>query len=138
VDYTAHQQLHEYLGKEYAEKPFDVILDCIGVKALYDHCPKYLKPKGKYLSVGAGTFFQSLWMMFVAAWWPTWLGGVPRQYKSIMAVATGEQQQEVIRWFNEGIVKRIPIDSEYSMEDALKVRFSCMQFNHRLTGQIGL
>jgi hypothetical protein len=100
-----------------------VILDCIGIKALYDHCQKYLKPEGKYVSVGAGSFFQSLWMMFTAAWLPIWLGGVPRQYKPIMAASTGEQQREVIRWFSEGLVKRIPIDSEYSMEDALKVRF---------------
>ena len=102
-----------------------MILDCIGVKALYDHCPKYLKSEGNYLGVGAGTIFQSLWMILIASWLPTWLGGVPRPYKSVMASATGEQQQEVIRWFNEGLVKRIPIDSEHSMEDALKVRFSC-------------
>ena len=124
MDYTAHQKLYEYLGTEYADKPFDVIFDCIGVKVLYDHCPKYLKPEGKYLSVGAGSFFQSLWMMFITSWWPSWLGGVPRQYKSIMTVATGEQQREVIRWFNEGLVRRIPIDSEYSMENALKVWLS--------------
>lgn len=100
-----------------------MILDCIGVKVLYDHCPKYLKPEGKYLSVGAGSLFQSLWMIFISSWLPAWLGGVPRRYKSIMALATGEQQREVIRWFNEGLVKRLPIDSEHSMDDALKVLF---------------
>ena len=94
------------------------------MKALYDHCPKYLNLEGKYVSVGAGALFQSLWMTLIASWLPTWLGGVPRPYKSVMASATGEQQREVIRWFNEGLVKRIPIDSEHSMEDALKVRFS--------------
>jgi NADPH:quinone reductase-like Zn-dependent oxidoreductase len=124
VDYTAHQPLHEYLGKEYAERPFDVILDCIGVRGLYEHCPKYLKPGGKYVNVGAGSIPRTLWMHLKTALLPTWLGGVPRPYKPVMAAATGEQQREVIRWFDEGLVKRIPIDSEYSMEDALKVRFS--------------
>jgi NADPH:quinone reductase-like Zn-dependent oxidoreductase len=137
VDYTAQQPLYKYLEKEYAEAPFDVIIDCIGVKELYDHCAKYLKPEGKYLSVGAGSLFKSLWMLFITSWWPAWLGGVPRRYQSVMAIATGEQQQEVVRWFKEGLVKRIPVDSEYSMEDALKVRFSCCKFEHQLTERVG-
>ncbi|KFY91268.1 hypothetical protein V498_05540, partial [Pseudogymnoascus sp. VKM F-4517 (FW-2822)] len=52
VDYTAHTSLPAYLKSEYGTVPFDAILDCAGVQALYTHSADYVKPAGMVINVG--------------------------------------------------------------------------------------
>ncbi|KAL5352807.1 zinc ion binding [Pseudogymnoascus australis] len=77
VDYTAHTSLPAYLKSQYGTVPFDAILDCAGVQALYTHSADYVKPAGMVINVGTlgdgvGSTFRN-W--FANTWCPTWLGG---------------------------------------------------------------
>lgn len=62
-------------------EPFDFVLDCVGLQALYVNSPAYLKTDGMVINIGSmegsGATLKN-WIF--NTWWPTWLGGVPRRY----------------------------------------------------------
>lgn len=101
--------------------PFDAILDCAGVQALYTHSADYVKPAGMVINVGTlgdgvGATFRN-W--FANTWCPTWLGGVPRRYIMFSTPPTKEAATIIVRLMEEGKV-RILVDSVWEMEDLLK------------------
>ena len=51
---------------------------------------------------------------------PSFLGGVPRPYIMFSAPLNGENAEYLARLVDEGKL-RVPVDSEYKFEDALKV-----------------
>ena len=53
--------------------------------------------------------------------WPRWLGGVDRPYLSAMGFASLEGLERVSRLAEERL--KVPIDSVWDLEDALKVYF---------------
>ncbi|KFZ12420.1 hypothetical protein V502_07086, partial [Pseudogymnoascus sp. VKM F-4520 (FW-2644)] len=121
VDYTAHALLPAYLKSQYGTEPFDAILDCAGVQALYTHSADYVKPAGMVINVGTlgggtGATFRN-W--FVNTWCPTWLGGVPRRYIMFSTPPTTEAATIIARLIEEGKV-RILVDSVWEMEDLVK------------------
>ena len=114
--------MYAYLERVQSEQPFDYILDTIRNQELFEHSPKYLKPKGLYVNIGAhGTQQEQLRDRLKNYLLPTFLGGTPRRWKSLAFLPKGELQRQVVRWIDEGLIKEVPIDSEISMDDVLKV-----------------
>jgi len=59
--------------------------------------------------------------MISNALWPRWLGGVDRPYLSARGFKSLEGLERVSRLAQEGL--KVPIDSVWNLEDALKVYF---------------
>ncbi|OBT65724.1 hypothetical protein VE03_03364 [Pseudogymnoascus sp. 23342-1-I1] len=121
VDYTAHTFLPAYLKSQYGTKPFNAILDCAGVQALYSHSADYLRPAGTVVNVGTldGSTGATFWNWFANTWCPTWLGGVPRRYVMFSTPPTQEAATIIASLMEEGKV-RILVDSVWEMEDLVK------------------
>ncbi|KAJ5263209.1 hypothetical protein N7478_010814 [Penicillium angulare] len=118
IDYRKHD-LPVYLAKEYGDKPFDFVLDCVGSQALYANSPKYLKSEGAVVNIGALEGMVSLtcnimWNKFL----PVWLGGVPRPYIFFSTPPTRDDAVFIGRLVEEGKL-RIPVDSVFDMEDVI-------------------
>lgn len=64
--------------------------------------------------MGAGPIVRSKFL-------PVALGGVPRKYKLLALWPDGEIAREVAKWVESGDYHTFPVDSEYSMEDVVKV-----------------
>jgi threonine dehydrogenase-like Zn-dependent dehydrogenase len=130
VNYREHEPVHEYLIKEFGAEPFDAIIDAYGSQPLFLHCAKYLKPGKTFVSIGvqppAGSK-PTFWSLLGAVghlisnfFWPAWLGGVNRPYfgaKGFPTLKTLECGADLVR---AGKL-RVPLDSSWEMEDALKV-----------------
>lgn len=122
IDYRENAPLYAYLERVQSEQPFDYILDTIRNQELFEHSPKYLKPKGLYVNIGAhGTQQEQLRDRLKNHFLPTFFGGTPRRWMSLGLLPKGELQRQVVRWIDEGLIKEVPIDSEISMDDVLKV-----------------
>lgn len=119
IDYRKHDPLSSYLASKYAAEPFDFVLDCVGVQALYVTSPAYLKSDGMVINIGSmegsGAVIKH-WMF--NTWWPAWLGGVPRRYVMFSTPPTKEDAVVLIKLVEEGKLK-ISVDSVFSMEDAI-------------------
>ena len=128
VDYTKHDALHEHLATEYVSKPFDAIIDTVGVQPLYTRSPAYLKVDGPFLNIGSGfgkdigfaNILGTMWSMAQNFLWPKLLGGTPRVYGFISADPNQKQLAKLKRMVEEGKL-RMPVDSLWDMEDGLKV-----------------
>lgn len=132
IDYRENAPLDTYLEKTQSEQPFDYILDTIRNQELFEHSPKYLKPQGLYVNIGAhGTQREQLRDRLKNTFLPTFLGGTPRRWKSLGLLPKGELQRQVVRWTDEGLIKEVPIDSEISMDDVLKVWIQIEPFCER-------
>ncbi|EXJ77778.1 hypothetical protein A1O3_10007 [Capronia epimyces CBS 606.96] len=118
VDYTAHKDLYGHLSSICSapgKTAFDAIIDCVGNLELYYNSPGYLKPQGKCLSI-EGSFLRELKFNY----WPAMLGGTGRTYKSVMNNPSGTLAKTVAGWFEKGWIKEIPVDSVFSMDDAIQ------------------
>ena len=128
IDYTKHDALHEHLRAKYTSRPFDAIIDTVGVQPLYTHSPAYLKADGLFLNIGSGfgkdtsvgSLLSVMWSMTQNLLWPKLLGGTPRSYSFINAAPNSKQLGILKRLVEEGKLK-MPVDSLWSMEDGLKV-----------------
>ncbi len=59
IDYTSHF-LPDFLREHYSSRPFDVILDTVGIDhALYSNSPAYLAPSGLFCTIGMVEFGMS-------------------------------------------------------------------------------
>lgn len=121
IDYKAHEPLTAYLSQTYSEtsKSFQGIFDCVGSDDLFRKCAGYLDKNGIFITivggVGAGPIARSKLL-------PVALGGVPRKYKLLALWPDGAIAKEVAKWVEDGHFTQFPMDSEYSMEDAVQVR----------------
>lgn len=93
VDYRS-VALTTYLADNYSgDKSFDVIMDCIGVDAIFRASPAYLKPGGAYATIGApthegiGSVMKFGVEMMRNMLLPGFLGGTPRKYEFIQVPA---------------------------------------------------
>lgn len=120
VDYTAYDSLYDFLSSASTapgNRPFDAIFDCIGNDELYRRSPNYLKPDGTYINIEAGPFG----IFKLNSWLPTILGGTPRTIKNIFSPPDRASAEEVVRWFEKGWVKEVPVDSTFEMDGVLQV-----------------
>lgn len=96
------------------------IFDCVGSDDLFQKCAAYMDKNGVFVTivggVGAGPVVRSKLL-------PVSLGGVPRRYKLLALWPDGAIAREVAKWVEDGHFKYFLTDSEYSMEDAVKVGF---------------
>ncbi|KAK3307783.1 uncharacterized protein B0T15DRAFT_508315 [Chaetomium strumarium] len=120
IDYRKHDPLPAYLAQHYSDKPFDFILDCVGSQALFVQSPAYLKPEGAVINIGAlEGFARTAFSVLSNYWLPTWLGGVPRRYIMFSTPPRRDDAVHLTRLVEEGRL-RIPVDSVFEMEDALR------------------
>ncbi|KAJ4415857.1 zinc ion binding [Gnomoniopsis sp. IMI 355080] len=119
IDYKAHESLTTYLSETFSEstKAFQGVFDCVGSDDLFRKCAAYLDKNGVFITivggVGAGPIARSKLL-------PVALGGVPRKYKLLALWPDGAIAKEVAEWVQDGHFTQFPMDSEYSMEDAVK------------------
>ena len=121
VDYTAHASLPTFLASTYGSAPFDHIFDCVGSQELYVKSPAYLKEHGDLINIGAMItgIGEGLWNWFQNTWRPVWLGGTPRKYVMFSTPLDRNEGVLLLRMVEEGKL-RVPIDSIWEMEEALK------------------
>jgi len=87
---------------------------------MFDASPKFMKPKGKVISlVGGRTHGVVPYVRNIL--WPRFLGGTPRTFKILGLAPAGDLQRQVVKWVDDGFINEIPIDSEYDFDDVLKV-----------------
>lgn len=96
------------------------MLDCVGTQALFVNSPAYLKTKGAVINIGV---FEGICLsarnMLLNTWLPIWLGGVPRRYIMFSTPPTRDDAVYLARLVEEGRL-RIPVDSVFDMEDAVR------------------
>lgn len=126
--------MNEYLTTKYSTTPFDSIIDIAGADdQLYDKSPAYLKPDGAYLiggkmSVthgGGGLLDIMSWALkfYTKTCWPRFLGGTPRKGFFHSANIIPKDIVKTAALVEAGQLTGT-IDTEFAMEDALKVRLS--------------
>jgi len=121
VDYRAEAPVHAYFEKNNEQQPFDYILDTIRNQQLYEASPKYLKPKGLYVNIGAhGSQWDQWTTRLKNGFLPTWLGGTPRKWLGLGLLPTGDRQRMVCKWVADGFID-VPIDSKIAFEDVRQV-----------------
>lgn len=120
IDYKAHASLTAHLSETFAQdsQAFQGVFDCVGSDELFRKCAGYLDKNGVFVTivggVGAGPIARSKLL-------PVALGGVPRKYKLLALWPDGAIAKEVAKWVEDGEFSQFPMDSEYPMEDAVKV-----------------
>ena len=118
IDYKAHESVTSHLASTCKSNPLRAVFDCVGNDELFQKSTNYLDKNGIFITivggVGAGPIVRSKVL-------PVMLGGVPRRYKLLALWPDGAIAKEVAKWVEEGHFKHFLVDSEYSMEDAVKV-----------------
>ncbi|KAH7368836.1 zinc alcohol dehydrogenase [Plectosphaerella cucumerina] len=125
----AYSPLHAELTARYGGKPFDVVIDAIGIQELYVRCGGFLKPEGTYAAIGLKPARHSLPALVGSflvsqanALWPRaeWLGGTGRKWTTVTVMgASVEEMEDVMGMVGRGEV-RVVVGSEFGMEDAVK------------------
>ncbi|KAJ6172850.1 hypothetical protein N7485_005662 [Penicillium canescens] len=119
IDYRKNDPLPAFLARQYGDKPFDFVLDCVGTQALFVNSPAYLKAKGAVINIGVlEGICVSARNALLNSWLPTWLGGVPRRYIMFSTPPARDDAVYLARLIEEGRV-RIPVDSVFDIEDAV-------------------
>lgn len=143
MDYQENDPVHKYLAQKFAADPFDAIIDCFGAQEIFKHSASYLKHSMPYVTFGpapAKTSFPSLFyvigQMLSNKLWPRFLGGVNRPYVLVAAPGKLPGMKRLARLVEGGALK-VPIDSVWEFEDALKVCVS-MWLEAQLTIWIGV
>jgi NADPH:quinone reductase-like Zn-dependent oxidoreductase len=141
IDYQVHSPVHSYLSESYKQAKFDAVIDCFGSQDLWLHCPAYLKVGKPFLTFGVappssnwGPLLWAIAKTLKNLLWPSILGGIDRPYKVIAGVA---QLEKLAALTKEGKL-RVPIDSTWKFEDALKVRKKEAKMTQMLMIEIGL
>ncbi|MCJ1435267.1 hypothetical protein MMC27_004639 [Xylographa pallens] len=135
VDYRQYQSLEAYLESEYSRRPFDAVLDTMGVQALFEQSPKFLKHEGLFINIGAyeGGLWFTFWCWFKNVILPTILGGIPRRYIMFSTIPEGVVAKLLAKLVEADKLK-VVIDSMYNMEDVLDAYDRLM--SHRARGKI--
>ncbi|KAL9937450.1 hypothetical protein V8E36_003859 [Tilletia maclaganii] len=122
IDHRAVDAKDELI-RRYKDSPFDVVLDCVGGKALHEASAAYLKPGGKWVNVGASALspdssvFSSealgLALWNIRARLPAALGGHARPL--VAAGAAREKIANVNEYLAEGALHPL-VDQVFSWE----------------------
>jgi reticulon-4-interacting protein 1, mitochondrial len=116
------------LREKFSDDQFDIVIDAMGIQALFESSPGFLKPDGLYVTVGVlytelsySAMLGSLFTMAKNFLWPVILGGVPRKY---IQVASAVSQADMVRLAEMCEERRleVPLDDIWGFKDALKVR----------------
>lgn len=127
LDYRAATPVYDVLRQRFSESPFDLVIDALGVQALFESSPSFLKASGSFVSVGVLyselSYRGMMGMLFTMAknlLLPVALGGIPRKYLQLASAVT---QPDMVRLaaLCEQRQLEVPIDSEWEFDDVLKV-----------------
>ncbi|KAF8644811.1 hypothetical protein AX16_008268 [Volvariella volvacea WC 439] len=140
IDYTA-APLHQALVSSPPSPKFHIIFDAVGLidPALFTHSPAYLAPGGVFITSGPmphGMSAKQLWLTTktaAAAYWPRFLGGIPRAYHIVMVKHSVQDLHALEELLAQGKLTPI-VDSVYEFEDVLKAYERIMSF--RATGKV--
>ncbi|KAK0941170.1 zinc ion binding [Friedmanniomyces endolithicus] len=121
IDYRKHEPLlPDHLASTYGGRPFDFVLDCVGLQALYTNSPSYLKPNGAVINIGSMEGVgATLWNWTMNTWCPTYLGGIPRRYIMFPTPPTKDDALVLVKMVEEGEL-RVAVDSVFQMGDAIQ------------------
>ncbi|RYP78199.1 hypothetical protein DL771_000676 [Monosporascus sp. 5C6A] len=123
VDYKKHASLPDYLASTFGLQPFDSIIDCVGSQALYANSPRYLRPGGPLVNIGAfdigDGILRQMVRWFMNSSCPTWLGGIPRPYILFSNTPNIQEVLTLVEMMEQGRLKVI-LDSEFAIEDLMK------------------
>ncbi|KAK0738867.1 chaperonin 10-like protein [Schizothecium vesticola] len=106
-------------GKFGGEGRFDFVLDCAGGQRLFERSVGFLKEGGRFVSIVGGRS-QGVVPFVRNKLRPVMLGGTPRRYDLLAMMPSGEQAEVMKGWMEKGVVKEVPVDSEWVMEDVIK------------------
>jgi NADPH:quinone reductase-like Zn-dependent oxidoreductase len=116
--------LHAYLSDKHSSKPFDSVLDTIGIHDLYVNCPAYLKQDGVFVNIGAMEgLVSTLWAAAKYSLWPRILGGTPRTY-IFQQTNPDQQTMQYLSKLVEEKKLSVVVDQVFEMENALDVSSS--------------
>src|SRR5690349_2822882 len=99
------------------------MFDCVGTDVLFEQSQGYLKPEGKYISLVGGKSQGLVPFVKYNVWWRL-VGGNSRTFKIMGLAPSGDLAREVAALVEKGVIKRLPIGSEYSMAEAVEVSVS--------------
>ena len=126
IDYQK-TPVHEYLATQYSKKPFSTIIDAYGVQDVFTHCASYLSPNGSFVSVGVAfatytysSMLYASYLMLSNSLWPRFLRGVNRPYICVQGFVTLPRLEKLADLVEKKELD-VVLDSEWKMEDALKV-----------------
>ncbi|KAK5061604.1 hypothetical protein LTR84_008148 [Exophiala bonariae] len=126
LDRKSVPSVSSHLTENHAEQPFEMIIDAYGVQELYNNSAAFLKPDGHFVTVGIAFTEYSYGSMAVAVrdmLWnvvcSAWGGSGSRRYVQV-ASACNLDSLERLRVLCEDRALRVPIDSQWAFEDALK------------------
>lgn len=91
----------------------------MGDQELFGQSAPYLKPDGKFICLTGGKS-QGV-IPYLKSCVPTFLGGTPRKFTILSLSPSGDLMRDVVESYEQGKIKTVPIDSEYSMEDVVEV-----------------
>ncbi|KAF2476174.1 NAD(P)-binding protein [Lindgomyces ingoldianus] len=120
IDYRANAPLHQYLAKEFGDRPFDFVLDTVGAQDLYRNSKGFLKEGSIFLNIGDymhGTYW-TLWYIFVNMFWPAWFGGTPRKYVFFSGYPDHASLERLVGFVKEGKMK-VNVEKVFAWEDVL-------------------
>jgi len=128
IDYRQHSPVHAYLASsEYAQKPFDAIIDIVGIQELFIHSPSYLAPGKKFIGIGAMygdlSFTGALKFIGKNLWnryCPIMFGGIPRSFEFYSAKPEPQSYVVLREMVQEGRLRQV-LDSTWEFEDVPKV-----------------
>ena len=115
IDYKT-QDLLSALGKH----QFDLIVDNVFNSAdIYWHCHEYLKPKGRYVTVGGAISFSIVWNFMKVFLIPGFLGGGKRPFSFFALDVKQNDLAAIGEWMADGKVRAV-IDETFGLTDVGK------------------
>jgi NADPH:quinone reductase-like Zn-dependent oxidoreductase len=114
MDYTQHPSLPTHLATLSSE--YNSIIDTIYSTPLYTSSPSYLHPHGRFISIVGGRT-QGIYPFIMHKLRPVVLGGTPRRWDILGLAPNGELAREVSGWIEDGVLKEVPVDTEFGFED---------------------
>jgi hypothetical protein len=114
------------------------VIDAVGIQEIFEACPQFLAKGKLYVTVGPRQpsytvlgILSTLGLMVKNILWPQLLGGVPRPYVQVAAVASLPAMQELVRMVEAGRLS-VRVGAAVNMAGALEVSCQIVQI-HKLT-----
>ncbi|KAF2754491.1 NAD(P)-binding protein [Pseudovirgaria hyperparasitica] len=119
LDYNV-APVEQQLIDKFSARPFDVIMDTVGIQSIFTDSPHYLKNTGVFVNVGAMANgpWLGFWYWFLNSNLPLLLGGIPRKYIMFSNNIDEEQLGMLAHWAGEGKLV-VPVDQTFELDRAL-------------------
>ena len=115
MDYQAHSPVHAHLADRFSGSRFNAAIDAVGIQGLAENCAGFVVEGGLYISVGPRLpsytyvgMLTSIWLMAKAHLWPSILGGIPRKYVQVNAVADLKSMERLASMVTENKLRVVP------------------------------